>query len=84
MFEGHELYKIEKDWLFDLTTFMGYHVDISENNVTGYQKAFIAIRDPDTGTYSFDKKMKVPIKVLRKAVSVIQRYRKEALLENAD
>lgn len=84
-FEGHELYKIDKNWLFDLTTFIGYHVRLDDTgNVTNYSKAFIASYKDDTKSYSFDKYMDIPTRIMRKAVNIIQNYRKEALLENAN
>lgn len=83
-FEGHQLNTIDKCWVFDLTTFIGYHVTLdAHNNVRSYTKAFIAIRDNSTGSYSFDKLMNVPVKTLRKTIDIIQNYRKEALLEDA-
>lgn len=82
-FDGHQLYKIENNWLFDLTTFIGYHVklDESKQNVIGYTKAFIAIKSDDSDTYSFDKIIDIPIRILRKVTCIIQQYRREALLE---
>lgn len=81
-FEGHQLNTIDKCWVFDLTTFIGYHIILDENNkVKEYTKAFVAIRNNDNDSYSFDKKMIVPVKVLRKTVDIIKRYRKEALLD---
>lgn len=81
-FKGHKLIKIDDVWVFDLTTFIGYKVKLKDNKVKDYTKAFIAIRDEVTGTYSFDKIIRVPIKTLRKTVDIIQKYRKEAFLED--
>lgn len=81
-FDGHQLLKIEENWLFDLTTFIGYYVDLDDKRVVGYKKAFIAVKDTNSNTYSFDKIINVPIRILRKVVNVIQKYRREALLEN--
>lgn len=81
-FDGHQLHKIEKNWLFDLTTFIGYLVELEGDKVVGYKKAFIAIKDSKSDTYSFDKIIDTPIRILRKVVNIIQKYRREALLEN--
>lgn len=81
-FEGHQLNTIDKCWVFDLTTFIGYHVTFDKDNkVKEYTKAFVVIRNSENGNYSFDKKINVPIKILRKTVDIISRYRKEALLD---
>lgn len=83
-FEGHDLYKIDTNWLFDLTTFIGYHVDLDKSGrVVNYTKAFIASYKNETQSYSFDKYIDIPTRIMRKAVNIIQNYRKEALLENA-
>ena len=85
IFDGHQLIKIDNNWVFDMTTFIGYMVSVDETGrVDEYSKAFIAIRDKKTGDYSFDKLMKVPVKILRKTVNIIQKYREEALLEHGN
>lgn len=81
-FEGHQLHTIDKCWVFDLTTFIGYYIRFEENQVNSYQKAFMVKRDAVTGSYVFEKTMKVPVKVMRKTVNIVQNYRKEALLED--
>ena len=82
VFDGHQLVKIDSEWIFDMTTFIGYKVSIDEaGQVDEYSKAFIAIRDKKTGDYSFDKLMDIPVRILRKTVNIIQKYREEALLE---
>lgn len=82
-FEGHALYKLGKEWIFDLTTFIGYNVTLDDSdNILGYKKAFIVTFNNETKSYSFDKYTTIPTRVLRKVVSIIQKYRKEALLEN--
>lgn len=83
-FEGHDLYKIDSEWVFDLTTFIGYHVTLSSEYpsiVKGYTKAFITVFDKDSGSYSFEKLTDIPMRIMRKVVDLIQKYRKEALLE---
>lgn len=84
-FEGHELYKIEENWVFDLTTFIGYHVefDTKTDRIKCYTKAFIATYNNEMQAYGFEKYMAIPTRILRKAVNIIQTYRKQALLEDA-
>ncbi len=83
-FKGHTLYKIDNNWVFDLTTFIGYKVDLNDSgDVKRYQKAFIAVFKKENYSYTFDKIIHVPIRVLRRVINVIQAYRREALLENA-
>ena len=83
-FDGHQLVKLDNKWTFDLTTFIGYKVSIDgeTGQVIDYTKAFVAVRDKQTGDYSFDKLMRVPVKILRQTVNIIQKYREEALLEH--
>ena len=84
-FKGHQMYRIDDHWVFDMTTFIGYKVEtagINNDTVTSYSKAFVVSRSDDTSAYTFDKMVKVPIKILRKTVNIINNYRKEALLDN--
>ena len=41
MFDGHQMYKIGNDWVFNLTEFIGYKVKVDKNNgtVLSYKKA---------------------------------------------
>lgn len=80
MFTGHQLYKIDNDWVFNLTEFKGYKVKIdkSTGKVVGYQLAYIL--EGSTGFYSFHKEIEVPLSILRKTVEIVDNYTKEALL----
>ena len=82
-FEGHQMHKLSDHWVFDLTTFIGYHIETKNNVVVAYHKAFMVIRSKNSDTYGFYKYMNVPKRVLRRSVCIIQKYRKEALLEDA-
>lgn len=48
MLEGHEFVRIDNIWLLDFTEHIGYklHLD-SNNNVTGYEKAFTIERQAE-------------------------------------
>lgn len=77
MFQGHQFVSlINKNWIFDLTEFIGYKVKLDENdNVISYKEAFQAIViDSDI---VFEKSMRVPLKVLKEAYSQISNYYKE-------
>ena len=82
-FKGHQFYLINKTWVFDLTTFIGYKVTLQGNRVENKTKAFIVYRDKSSGVYDFSDIIEVPIQVKRKVIEIIKRYRKEALLDNA-
>mgnify|MGYP000941603742 CR=1 FL=1 len=82
MFEGHQLYKIDDEWVFNLTEFTGYRVNVNkeDNTVISYDKAFRLIKT--LNDYSYDKYMSVPIGVLRKSINIVENYQKEAFLCN--
>lgn len=80
-FDGHDICKINSNWIFDLTTFTGYKIHTKNGIISKAEKAF-KIRDDNQKikfkfTYYLDR---VPIGVLRKSTKVIENYYKEALL----
>lgn len=80
-FEGHKLCKIDREWVFDLTEFTGYKVDVENGKVKGIQRAFTVTRNDNDGTYQFNRLIKeVNLGVLRKSKHIIENYFKEALL----
>lgn len=82
-FQGHEFVKINKFWVFDKTTFIGYKVTIKNGEISSYTEAFSVSRDKDTGDYEFTRLMEgIPLKVMRDTLSIIKAYRKEAFLGN--
>ncbi len=82
MFDGHKMYKIGNDWVFNLTEFIGYKLKVDKNDgtVISYTKAFKLTKTPDG--YSYDKYMSVPVGVLRKAIKIVENYQKEAFLDD--
>lgn len=80
MFEGHKMYKIGSEWVFDLTEFIGYKVKVEDGIVLDYKEAYIVYYDKDSNTYEFKKFMDVPLGVLRKTRNIIEYYFKEALI----
>ena len=81
-FKGHQFVKINRAWVFDKTTFICYKVTIKNSEIASYTKAFSVGRDKD-GDFRFDRIIEhIPVRVMRKVVSIITEYRKEALLGN--
>ena len=39
-FDGHDLYKLNKYWVFDLTTFTGYFMIFKRNKLINAERAF--------------------------------------------
>lgn len=79
MFNGHKLYKIGKEWVFDLTEFIGYKVVHENGIVKSYEKAFTVIKSNDD-TFKFNKKKPTPVGVMRKSDIIIRDYMREALV----
>lgn len=80
MFEGHRLYKIGNDWVFDLTEFIGYKVNVEGSKVESFEKAFTVKRSEDNKSYKFTRAVPIPVGVMRKAKTIIEDYLREALL----
>lgn len=83
-FNGHQLFKIDRNWLFDLTTFVGYRVSLNGNKVTDFSKAFTVGLDDRSNSFRFNRVASTPVRVMRKVIDLIQRYLKEAYLVYAD
>ena len=80
-FDGHEIYKINRNWIFDLTTFTGYKVKIHKDKIVNFDKAFV-IKDQNKGeTFELIKyRYDIPLGIIRKSKEVIKNYYKEALI----
>lgn len=75
MFKGHDLIKLlNNNWLFDLTSFVGYYVTEDNYGRLNGRLAFIARYDKDRDKIIFDKLVKVPVKVLKEAEIQICSY----------
>ncbi len=76
MFKGHEFVKLlNNNWVLDITEFMGYHIKSKKNGeIIDYQLAFVV--KIENGDINFDKRMKVPVKVLKEAKNFIEEYSK--------
>lgn len=79
MFEGHIIYKIGNDWIFDLTEFIGYRVYVNEGEVENFTKAFTVTKSAD-GDYLFEKIIEIPVGVMRKTTKIIENYIREAMI----
>ena len=79
-FDGHDIIKGNRNWIFDLTTFECYHVDVSkQDKVKSYALAFRLISENDS--LSAAKYIdNIPIGVYRKCVNIVKTYNKGALL----
>ena len=77
MFEGHQFIKLLNDnWVLDITEFIGYKVKLGDNReVMSYKEAFPAtVADNEV---SFDKNIRVPIKVLKEAANIVLKYQQD-------
>lgn len=71
MFKGHEFVKLLNDnWVFDITEFKGYKVKTIDGEVSEHTLAFIA--HVEDGEVTFDKRVKVPVKVLKEVKHIIK------------
>lgn len=77
-FKGHQFYRIGKEWVFDLTDFKGYKVEMNGDQVVRYYTAFI-VKD-DEGRYSFMSTIYTPIDVMKRVENIVETYKKEALM----
>jgi hypothetical protein len=77
MFKGHQFIKLLNDnWVLDLTEYQGYKVKLdSDNNAISYKEAFTVEVVGDE--IMFNKKTRVPLKVLKEASNQIRMYEEE-------
>lgn len=81
VFKGHQIVKLINDnWVFDFTDYVGYHVDVEDNKIKNIKVAFTTTIVDDIIT--FDKKCRVPVKVLKEANRQIQLYQTD--MEESD
>ena len=80
-FDGHQLYTIGNDWVFDLTEFIGYKVIKKNGHVSSYEKAFSVEKNINNTDFKFSRDIKVPAGVVRKVREIITNYYKEAMLD---
>lgn len=78
MFEGHKLYKINKDWVFDLTEFVGYKVFWKNGRISEVRKMFSV--EQYGNRFVFYKYGNVPLKVLKNTEKIIDHYYREAYM----
>ena len=79
-FQGHRFYKIGNNWIFNLTEFVGYKVEVRDGKVEQFEEAFRVIKSEDHTDYNFQREMPIPLGVMRKSKSIIEDYLKEALI----
>lgn len=81
MFDGHRLYKIGDEWVFDLTEFIGYKVIQNGDRVESFERAYTVKKNKDRKDYEFKKLLTVPVGVMRKTTTIIKDYLSEALID---
>lgn len=85
-FQGHEVYKINRNWIFDLTTYTCYKVKLKNDTVSNCDKAFrlVVCKDKETNKYKKIEYIKyiesIPVRVIRKAKEIVRKYLEEALI----
>lgn len=74
MFKGHQFIKlVNENWVLDLTEYVGYKVKLNDNKeVDSYKEAFQVITIGEE--IMFDKKIRVPLKILKEASNQIRYY----------
>lgn len=77
MFDGHRLFKIGNNWVFDLTEFIGYKVTQEDGVIKTYEKAFTVTKSNSDNSLSFKKKTLIPAGVMRKSDLIIRNYLKK-------
>lgn len=80
MFNGHQLYIIGEEWVFDLTEFIGYKVKKNGDNIESFNKAFSIVKSPDHSDFHFKREETIPLGVMRKSKNIIENYLKEAMI----
>ena len=82
MFKGHQIVKLINDkWIFDFTEFTGYSIKTDGNgNIKSYKEAFSA--NFNGSDITFDKKCRVPLKVLKEACNQILKYQSNMVEDN--
>lgn len=80
-FKGHNFVKLTSDdWVFDITEFNCYRVRSHNGKTISYELAF-KVYESD-GVLEFDKRMDVPVKILKEASFVVAKYLKELEVDN--
>lgn len=80
MFNGHQLYTLGDEWVFDLTEFIGYKVTKQGEKVQKIERAFSVSKSNDHQTYNFTKYFNIPLGIMRKARDIIEKYLIDALI----
>lgn len=83
-FDGHEMIKITESWLLDLTTFICYKVKTNkEGKLIDATKAFKVTDELKNSEFKYQYFIdRVPVGILRKTEKTIQKYYKEALVND--
>lgn len=82
-FEGHEIYKINNNWVFDLTEHVGYKIKINRHGkIKEYSKAFKLVDENKQGLeFKCVKYLDgIPLGIVNKSLEVIKAYYREALI----
>lgn len=82
-FDGHQIYKIGNDWVFDITEYIGYRVLKDDcGQVTSYDKAFYLEKSNNGKKTKFIQCLDVPVGVMRKAAKIVDIYCREAFIND--
>lgn len=80
MFEGHQFIKLcDGEWVFDITEFRGYKVEVSNNGTVEKVTLAFIVRDNGKDIY-FDKLINVPVKILKETKAEILKYKVSAFV----
>ena len=85
-FDGHEIYRINRNWIFDLTEFTGYRTKTNKKSkLLEYTKAFKIRDNKHNCNFQYTKYIDaIPVGIMRKSEEVIKAYYKEALICEPD
>lgn len=80
VFDGHKLFKINRNWAFNLTECVGYKLTWRNNEIERVAVAFKIIIPPNNKDYKIVKYMRIPVGVLNKSKKLVDYHIREALL----
>lgn len=85
-FDGHDLYIINNNWSFDLTTFTGYRTwKNRKGQITAIKEAFKIIDRDRDGKFNYNRLIEpIPMGILRKSEDIINNYYSKALVNIED
>lgn len=75
-FDGHQMIKINRNWIFDCTTYIGYKVTTNKkaSKLLSYEKAFSILVDKSNKLHYHKYIESIPAGVIRKTNLVVEAH----------